>query len=280
MQAVAAALADTIRKTGRLAPAARSRNWVTRQKTVRGRGDLAAMLRLDAELSRMTSEKVSVTEVLTTDHQAWEPETGAEVLLLGDSYTNIYSLSPMGWGRSAGLAEHLALGLGRPVDRLARNADGSFATRQQLSRDPGRLASTRVVVWQFAVRELSSGHWPLITLEPNRSQTGKSPEQKPVASFTVLARSDVPRPGSVPYRDAVLAIHARDEQGTEHVIYMMSMKDNRLTPVAELRPGDTLTVGLVPWTTVSKTHARLNRTELDDPNFRLVDLPTHWGELP
>ena len=58
----------------------------------------------------------------------------------------------------------------------------------------------------------------------------------------------------------------------------MGMKDNRLTAASRLKPGDTLTLGLIPWTTVQNKYGRLNRIELDDPDFRLIDLPTYWAD--
>ena len=69
----------------------------------------------------------------------------------------------MGWGVSAGLGPHLALALGRGVDVIAQNDSGAFATRQVLARelDAGsdRLAGKRVVIWEFASRELAVGDW-------------------------------------------------------------------------------------------------------------------------
>ena len=71
---------------------------------------------------------------------------------------NIYSLASMGWGDSAGLAEQLSYALSRPLDRIVQNDDGAFATRALLQRaGPERLAGKRVVIWQFAARELVSG---------------------------------------------------------------------------------------------------------------------------
>jgi alginate O-acetyltransferase complex protein AlgJ len=87
-------------------------------------------------------------------------------LVLGDSFSNIYSLPTMGWGEAAGFVEHLSLALGRPVDRLVQNDNGASATRLALARDPDRLASARVVVWQFAARELASGDWVPVSLPP------------------------------------------------------------------------------------------------------------------
>jgi alginate O-acetyltransferase complex protein AlgJ len=46
---------------------------------------------------------------------------------------------------------------------LAQNDSGAFATRQALAREleggEDRLAGKRVVVWEFAARELAVGDW-------------------------------------------------------------------------------------------------------------------------
>ena len=46
----------------------------------------------------------------------FEPSDKGQVLLLGDSFTNVFSLEPMGWGTSAGLGAQLARALDRDVD--------------------------------------------------------------------------------------------------------------------------------------------------------------------
>jgi alginate O-acetyltransferase complex protein AlgJ len=72
----------------------------------------------------------------------------------------------MGWGGAAGLGPHLSLELARPLDVIAQNDSGAFATRQALARElaagSDRLAGKRVVIWQFAARELSVGDWKLM----------------------------------------------------------------------------------------------------------------------
>jgi hypothetical protein len=49
------------------------------------------------------------------------------------------------------------------LDVIAQNDSGAFATRQALSRElsagQDRLAGKRVVIWEFAARELSVGDW-------------------------------------------------------------------------------------------------------------------------
>ena len=84
------------------------------------------------------------------------------MLVLGDSFSNIYALESMGWGTSAGFAEQLSYVLRRPVDRLLQNDQGAFATREMLRHDPSRLEGKKVVVYQFAARELMFGDWKLL----------------------------------------------------------------------------------------------------------------------
>jgi hypothetical protein len=93
----------------------------------------------------------------------WRSSRDADVLVLGDSFSNIYSLQSMGWGESAGFVEHLSFALGRPVDRIVQNDEGAHATRALLAEAGAtRLAGKRVVIWQFATRELAFGDWKMI----------------------------------------------------------------------------------------------------------------------
>jgi SGNH hydrolase-like domain, acetyltransferase AlgX len=133
---------------------------------VRGVGDTAKMLDLPEGSVLLQPETVWLRRVVQSDGSPWRATRGADVLLLGDSFSNIYSLESMGWGTSAGFAEHLSLALRRPVDRLVQNDEGAFATRAMLQREPERLRSTRVVIYQFAVRELAQGDWKVLPIEP------------------------------------------------------------------------------------------------------------------
>ncbi|AGP34225.1 hypothetical protein BE04_43385 [Sorangium cellulosum] len=126
-------------------------------------GDLVDMLKLPDDQSLFQAESVVVRQVQDAAGTPWEPDPSADVLLLGDSFTNIFTLEGMGWGNASGLAPHLALALGRPIDVIAQNDSGAFATRRALARElnagQDRLAGKRVVIWEFASRELSVGDW-------------------------------------------------------------------------------------------------------------------------
>jgi SGNH hydrolase-like domain, acetyltransferase AlgX len=133
-------------------------------------GDIAVMLDLPSGQTRFPPETVLIRRIQAHDGTPWQPARDADVLVLGDSFSNIYSLASMNWGESAGFVEQLSYVLKRPVDRLVQNDDGAFATRALLRRsvsgDGGRLTGKRVVVYQFAARELAFGDWQIIDI-PN-----------------------------------------------------------------------------------------------------------------
>lgn len=125
-------------------------------------GDTAVMLDLPEHQQLYPPERVLISRVVTPEGP-WRSDRDADVLVLGDSFSNIYSLESMGWGGAAGLVEHLSYALRRPIDRIVQNDDGAFATREILHRSgPERLTGKRVVIWQFAARELAAGNWKVI----------------------------------------------------------------------------------------------------------------------
>ncbi|MBI1874143.1 MAG: hypothetical protein HYS05_09685 [Acidobacteria bacterium] len=131
-------------------------------------GDIARMLDLPDDQTLLRPETVSIGRILSADGGPWRPQRSADVLVLGDSFSNIYSLGSMEWGDSAGFVEHLSHALRRPIDRIVQNADGAWSTRmqlrQELARGVDRLRGKRVVIFQVAARELASGDWKVIDL--------------------------------------------------------------------------------------------------------------------
>ena len=263
----------------------------TKTLPVSNQGDIAAMLDLPSTWNPYPAETVSIESVLGTDGSLWKVSNDAEVLVLGDSFSNIYSLDAMGWGESAGLVEHLSHYLQQPVDRIVRNDQGSFATRQLLSRELARgrdrLAGKKVVIYQFATRELAFGDWQLLPLQlmqpaPSDFLSIEAGRQLQVRGI-VREISAVPRPGSVPYRDHVVSIHLVDiTQGDsaasfdQAVVFMRSMIDNVWTSAARIRPGDELELTLSNWGDVADELDGLNRSELNELELQLQE-PV-WGE--
>jgi len=263
------------------------------EKEIVARGDIAAMLKLTKGDQFFPPEKVTIRQVVT-GNGLWRPSRQADVLLLGDSFSNIFSFDAMGWGEAAGFPEHLSVALRRPIDCILRNSDASFATREilsnELARGRDRLAGKKLVIWEFAARELSFGNWKILALKlgeakPSRFLSLKAGEEIEVTG-TVESISPVPRPGTVPYKDHIEALHLVDIVGADSrdaaasqaqaVVYLWSMRDNVWTSPARLRPGEAVKLRLRPWPDVSAQYEKFNRTELEDSALQLEE-PV-WGE--
>jgi alginate O-acetyltransferase complex protein AlgJ len=101
---------------------------------------------------------------------------------------------------------------------------------------------------------------------------------------TVSRISQIPRPGSVPYKEHIVGIQLVDVRGENSaasperdvLMYTWSMRDQKLTAAAHLRPGDRIAVTLQPWDEVADANEKFQRSELPDP--ALLTEPFHWGE--
>jgi len=265
--------------------------YTREQVTIGNQGDIAAMLQLPRDQTLYPQETVSTMSVLTPDGEPWRASSTADILVLGDSFSNIYSMAALGWGEAAGFVEQLSHALQRPVDVILRNDNGAFSTRkilsEELARGRDRLNGKRIVVYQFATRELSVGDWKLLDLE----SPGKLPDRffrpAPGQAITVTGLvesvSEVPAPHSVPYKDHILTVHLsgleQEDGATEDgdaVVHMWSMRDNVWMDAARYRPGQRTTVLLRPWFDVSHELDRFNRSELDDERLWLAE--PCWGE--
>jgi alginate O-acetyltransferase complex protein AlgJ len=181
--------------------------------------------------------------------------------------------------------------MAHPLDTLRRNDSGAYASREMLaialSRGKDLLAGKKIVIWQFAARELAVGDWRLLDLKLKEAHArafyAPAGGAKPVrVTGTIEAVSPVPRPGSVPYKDHIFALQLSGLKGegvpadTQAMVYLRSMADGTLTTAARLRAGDKVTLDLVSWNDVDERYERFNRSELDDEDLQLE--PPCWGE--
>lgn len=248
-------------------------------------GDIAEMLSLPGGQTLIRPETILHQQV----EQAPAPE---RVLLLGDSFSNIFSLEGMGWGARGGLAEHLGAALGEPVRAIRRNDAGASATRQMLAQDLARgvdrLEGIEVVVWQFAAREFSFGDWSPLELPaaPQERSAPTGADNAPLIDgfepFRGTARiaeiSSFPRPGQVPYADHVITLHLTQMQSEDGTVVngqtaarILSMRNHTLTGATRLRPGMTLFLNLIPFMDVEDEFGALNVSVLDNPDLLLVE---------
>jgi alginate O-acetyltransferase complex protein AlgJ len=285
MDAVAAQLAETVQSQADLTYDAGKQPY-SEEAQITAYGDILQMLKLPA------GQKVFAKETVTTQPVRGfsdEMKRSAQVLLLGDSFANIYSLEGMGWGTDAGLAERLSQHLGQPVDKIVINAGGAFSSRQdlqaQLKRGNDRLAGKKVVVWEFCMRDLSQGDWKILDLpKPKETSDVGSPEavQGMTVTGRIAARTQPPAPGSVPYKDCVISLQIADAKssdgtalGKNILVYVWGMKDNALVD-GTYAVGQTVTLKLTPWGEAEPKYGGYNRMEIDDPAS--FEWDAFWGE--
>ena len=283
---VAEELAKTVRGMVGLSKENRIR-YSSTSAAVDNIGDLAEMLEMPALFPAQT---VYQDVVAKPSGKPWRTGRKAEVLLLGDSFTNIYFQEGLGWGADAGLAQRLSYHLRRPVDAMIRNDDAAFATRlllnQEIAQGGKRLANTRIVIWEFTARELSFGDWRSIPMAPAAASgpTFVVPQRGAtiVVEGTVAALADVPNPRTAPYANFIVGMHLVDLvaeealDGDEALVFTWAMVKRQLTAGAEYRVGQRLRLELKPWADVADELGTITRGELYKDNL-LLQTPC-WGE--
>jgi len=250
-------------------------------------GDLAEMLELPTLFPAQT---VHSGEVKRPDGAPWRASRAAEVLLLGDSFANIYHQEELGWGGGAGLAQRLSYHLQRPVDIVSRNDDGAYSTRlllaEEIGRGSDRLAKTRVVVWEFSARELSVGDWRSIPMARAAPAAGRFVVPPRGESFvvegTVAVLAEVPNPRTAPYANFIVGMHLVDLvsdhelEGDQAMVFTWAMRNRRLLAGAHYRVGQRLRLEIRPWADVTRDLRAITRGEIFE-NDLYLETPC-WGE--
>jgi len=259
-------------------------------------GDLVTMLKLTADQRLFPPETVQIEQV---EPAGPLPPGDPEVLLLGDSFTNIYSSRSLDWGDHAGLGEHLAYHLNAPVDIIARNGAGA-SVRSELLRaaKSGRLATTRAIVYEFAARDLYLEDWPVVALgDVKRSpapvtfaapppKTAPNPPPPPalpaadskevIVTGKLVQISRPINPAAAPYEDALLYGKIsvdKVEEGTyskkEAIVVFLAMKARRLLPGAGHSVGESLRLKLIVMKSAPEEIRSMQRSD-DTEDFDLA----------
>jgi hypothetical protein len=252
-------------------PPETGRTFVTQETEIHRVGDLVDMLNLPAGQSLFPPQTVTIRRVLEpSGGAAWQPRTEAGVLLLGDSFSNIYCTTDLGWGEAAGFPAQLARFLCRDVDVIAHNGSGATLTRRELARRPASLAGKRVVVWEFAVRDLALASWDVVPRPagPPNQPPGADLAAPLIVEGTVTETSHVPRPFSGPYKDCVTYVKLHVDRlvaGTyadgQLIAVFWGMKDNVLQPAAHYALGKRLHLKVVPLTQVPVSWRNVQRAD-------------------
>jgi alginate O-acetyltransferase complex protein AlgJ len=150
------------------------------------------------------------------------------------------------------------------------------------------LKGKKLVIWQFASRELSQGDWRIIELklttpQPRRMIVPPAGESW-ILSGVVAEKGASPPPGNVAYRDHVMAILVRPAvvegqaiSGGQAIVYLRTMIDGKLTAAASVRVGDRVRIRIRDWSDVARQYEFIHRSDLPSPQWR--GQVACWGEL-
>jgi SGNH hydrolase-like domain, acetyltransferase AlgX len=138
--------------------------YALRSVTVRRHGDLVEMLQVPQIERALEPESLACLQVVQSDTGTpYRDAPESEVLILGDSFLRIYEQDEPG---AAGFIAHVARELGQPLTSIVNDGGASTLVRQELARRPTLLLNKRLVIWEFAERDIRYGieGWQIVPL--------------------------------------------------------------------------------------------------------------------
>ncbi len=211
-----------------------------------------------------------VTQVLGADREPVSIyDMASPVVLLGDSFTNIFSDEKMGWGGGAGFAQHLTKELGMTIDTIAQNGQASTGVRKTLASRPGAIAAMKnkkVVVWAIAARDLflsetpareAQVYWENVEFSTESAEAparGEADQAGVTVRAKLITKSSFASPQDVPYPDALYACEYEVEevlQGSLEAetfwVFHWAFRERKLLPSSRYEEGDVREMTLAPF---------------------------------
>ena len=248
MERVARQVAERVRPlAGGAAVVAASSPFDRRHLSFEGIGDVTSMLPWALDSGRWRPHRLELTQVAGSRDGRPPIDPSSPILVLGDSFTQVFSDPMLGMGRGAGFAEHLAAALEHPVDVIASRGGGANASRRALALRPRPLAGKRVVVWELTVRDLlfAPDGWQRVEIPQDAAASGS--EVEPGGVFEVLARvgAVTQLPEESDYADCLAIVRYRlvegilpgldDSAEKDFFVARWGFRDFERTAVADLR---------------------------------------------
>lgn len=237
-------------------------------------GDLVKMLDLKDARRSFAPERVFLKVIGEGTESKNSP-----VVLLGDSFVNVFDDPTLGFENPAkpterihaGFAQHLSLLLQQPLDVIAMNGKGSTGVRKALAaRYDNEVRAKKLVIWVIAARDLllsrsaareANIEWTDVPFNPKPSPDATSVGTDPATTSIVIEASLVEKsknqdPNGSPYRDALhTALYdvekvVRGTLDTKQVLGIQwTFKDKTMQHTASFGTGQRYRLTLVPWDT-------------------------------
>lgn len=202
----------------------------------------------------------------------------APMVLLGDSFVNIFDDPSIGFGDPsdpekrirAGFAQHLSLLLNQPLDVIAMNGKGSTGVRREFAkRTDDQVREKKLVIWVIAARDVllsrTAAHqanieWDFVKFNPNKSPDALDISPGTTASSSIVVEATLSEKSAnqdavgTPYRDALHAAVYEvgsvvdGELAAKQVVGIQwTFKDKVMQPTSSFTVGRKYKLTLVPW---------------------------------
>jgi hypothetical protein len=138
--------------------------YVERSVTVQRLGDLVQMLQAPQIERALEPETLACLQVVQLDSsRPYRDAPESDVLILGDSFLRVYEQDEPG---AAGFIAHVAHELRRPLTSIVNDGGASTLVRQRLALRPTLLMNKKLVIWEFAERDIRYGTegWQIVPL--------------------------------------------------------------------------------------------------------------------
>ena len=195
-------------------------------------------------------------------------DRNSEIILLGDSFTNIYSSNQgLGWGNNAGLPEHIASNVGTPIDVISINGGGATEVRKKLAQRRGSsedMENKKVVIWAITCRDLFLSQeqcidrnisWENVSFD-KRPLEKKPTNNKIIIRAKLIEKPKIPDPNQTTYKDLLYGadyeiIETISGQVPEEVkkiaVVNWAFKNRVLLPSADYEIGSVRNLQLMPF---------------------------------
>ena len=195
-------------------------------------------------------------------------DRNSEIILLGDSFTNIYSSNQgLGWGNNAGLPEHIASNVGTPIDVISINGGGATEVRKKLAQRRGSsedMKNKKVVIWAITCRDLFLSQeqcidrnisWENVSFD-KRPLEKKPTNNKITIRAKLIEKPKIPDPNQTTYKDLLYGADYEiietisgqvPEEGKKIAVVNWAFKNRVLLPSANYEIGRVRNLQLMPF---------------------------------
>ena len=242
---------EVARRATELVEIPKTREWSTEPEQFYSSGDMLGMLNYPRGRSPYLLMQIETQRVLDAESgNPCVPDRSSPVLLLGDSFTRVFSDEQLGLGEHAGLQEHLAKELSTSIDVIALAGGGARAVRESLARRKEGLTGKRIVIWQFSMRDLPmiSNHWECIDLGQPRTAPPVEGQIEVTAEVVEVTRVENFEYafGLAIFEYRIMAAHSGEVDGDSLWIAHIAVQDFNPTEAASYNVGDTHRLVLEP----------------------------------